>query len=160
MIEILVWGNPRKELDRLNIKAQCTWIGLDRHSDEMRIYEVSDADHQVMCDEPETDKTWTDCCWRSAKGSNKGNVTVRYKIAGHYIKAWDGEGRKEALEEVNGNTKSDDYYFDKREYVDIFYYLNEEIGAGQPSNMCALLTDLAKQNGIKMSQLLAKYQPL
>ncbi len=160
MVEILVWGNPEDEFNRLNIKPKCTWIGLGYSRKEMRVYEVTDEVFKILCDEEERDYTWQRSSWRSAIGSNMGSVNARFKIAGRYIKAWDGAGRQEALEEVNGNTSHPDYCYENREYFHILEYFSEEIGASQPGNVCVLAVDLAKQNDIKMSELFQKCLPI
>lgn len=160
MKEILTWGNPYVEFEKIGIKPKCTWIGLGRSPNEMRIYEVDDDDFKVLLEDPETDDNWQKCYWRSAEGSNMGSVNSRFKIAKHYIKAWDGQGRIEALEEVNYNTNHDEYFYQNREYFDLLEYFSEEVGASQPGNVCALAMDLAQQNNMKMSELFSKFQPL
>lgn len=160
MIEIMAWDNPGEDFKRLKVNPKCTWIGLNNLGNVIRVYEVNGIEFKIMCEDTEPEGSWQNGCWRSADGSNLGKVSKRYKIANHYIKAWDGAGRIAALEEVNGNTNHDDYWYQNREYGNLLEYISEEIGAGQPRNVCAVATDLAKQNGIKLSELFAKYQPL
>jgi hypothetical protein len=159
MKEILVWGNPVKDFERLSISPKCTWSGKSNSDVEMHVYEVSDNEFETLCKDAEIDieDTWIDCAWRNAEGSNMGVVSVRYNINKHYIKAWDGAGREDITEQ-NKNEKPEDRYYPERKYYNLLEYFCDEIGAGQPRNVCALAVDLAKQNGITIGELFNKFQ--
>lgn len=159
MKEIL-GGCLDKAFEELKINAKKTYEGNTRQDRKTQIWEMTDDDYEKICDIKDED--WKDDWgwWRGAEGSNMfGNPISRYNINNHYIKAWDGDGRIEALKEVNGNTSHDDYcWMYDRKFKNLLEYMCNEIGASQPRNVCALAVDLAKINGIKMSELFHKYQ--
>lgn len=157
--EILAWGNPTKDFERLNISPKCTWTGKSNSGIEMRVYELNGKDFNILCEDAkhDMDGSWIDCAWRSAEGSNMGSVGPRYNINNHYIKAWDGAGREDIIED-NKKEKSEDRYWPERKYKNLLEYFCEEIGVGQPRNVCALAVDLASQNNISMAELFRKYQ--
>lgn len=117
------------------------------YQEKYQVWELTNEDHQKICDIDEKD--WKDewGWWRSADGSNLGAVSRRYDIHGHYIKAWDGMAREGER----------DWYQD-RKYSHLTQYFCDEIGASTEKNVCALATDLAFQNGITMAELFRKYQ--
>lgn len=158
-VEILVWGDPTKEFERLGIKATCTWQGESNSGSDMRVYEMTYYAFEDLCKDAEDDsnENWQDCAWRSAEGSNMGSVGPRYNINHHYICAWDG-GHREDIIEDNKKEKPGDRYCPERQYKNLLEYFCDEVGAGQPRNVCALAVDLARQNGIKMAELFRKYQ--
>jgi len=120
-----------------------------------QVWELEDSELEKLCqtnDDDYKDSDW----WRSAEGSNQGNVHRRFKINNHYIRAWDGESRIE-MEEENKTLPMDDRFTTAREYGSLQEYLCEEIGASQPRNVCALCVDLANQNGISMAKLFKKF---
>jgi hypothetical protein len=182
MKEILVWGNPTKEFGRLNINPKCTWIGKNNVDGEMRVYEVSEEEFNILCYDDELwrfkhdsyvvseyekrkeeidnypNDTWTNSAWRSAESSNMTNEMSRFNINHHYILAWDGDSRLEALEEVNGNPNHPDYCYQDRKYDNLLEYFCDEIGVGQPRNVCALAVHLAEENNMTMGELFSKYQ--
>lgn len=106
-----------------------------------------------------SDKEWTkDFGWyRYAEGSNMGEVSKRYNINNHYIMAWDGYGREDE-EKENKELPPEYRIHTPRKYNDLLEYFCEELGASTERNVTALAIDLAKQNGIKMSELFKKYQ--
>jgi hypothetical protein len=146
-----------KDLDlaimELGIGATKTYQGEDYD-----VWEMSEDEFQKLTVIPEED--WKDeyGFWRSAEGSNIGNEMSNFKINNQIILAWDGDCRIEALNEVNGNEKDVDYCYRDREYRTLLEYFCDEIGASQPRNVCALAVDLAKINGITMSELFVKYE--
>lgn len=146
MKEILVSGNPTKDFERLGVNPILTY-GDDET--EYRVYEVSDEDFQVLINEPdseEIDGIWEDCGWRYCEGSNQGTPNATLKINNKELKCW--------LENV--------FEDDKESYIpsynNLLNYLCEEMGISEFRNVCALAKDLAKYNGIKMSELFKIYQ--
>lgn len=134
-VEILTMGNVRKDFDRLRI------TGAERYrGKEYGVWEVLDSSFKTLCDEPDDiEGAWDNCGWRHCIGSNMDGVNNELIVNGHPLKCW---------------YDSDD----KPEYDNLLDYLLEEIGCSQPKNICALATDLAKFNGLKLSELFIKYQ--
>jgi hypothetical protein len=65
MKEILVWGNPEKEFERLGVQPKLTWQGYGWDKDEeMRVYEVNEDDFKILCDEEDDEEYWQDAGWR------------------------------------------------------------------------------------------------
>jgi len=146
MVEIL---GGELNLSELGIVTTKTYNG-----EYYKVWEVSDEDFITMCNT--SDKDWKDewGWWRSAKGSNAGEVTKRFNINHHYIKAWDSVGREEVMEEED----PEDRWFPNREYSDLLEYFCEEMGSSMEKNVCALAVDLAAQNNMTMAELFKKFQ--
>lgn len=154
-IEILA-GGMDSYFSRVGIKAKKTWEGTCYNDGAYQVWELSREEFEkLLVAEEKTyqDNEW----WRSAEGSNMGSVHRRFKINGHYIKAWDGTSRME-MEEENKQLPVDDRFSTPRTYQWLTEYLCNEIGASQPRNICALCVDLAKQNNMTMAELFNKYE--
>jgi hypothetical protein len=155
MVEIL-GGNLEKVLRELNIVAVKTYEGITHLDNRTQVWELDNEDFEKLCKVPD-DEWKDDYGWfRHAEGSNMGVVNRRYNINNHYIIAWDGAGREDH-EEENKKLPVDDRYIEPRKYFDLFEYFCEEIGASTGKNVTALAIDLAKQNNMKLSELLIKY---
>lgn len=155
MKEIL-GNNLETVFDFFGFKAVKTYQSTN-NTDFAQVWEMDDDTLDSLNNIP--DELWTeDFGWyRYAKGSVMGEVNRRYNINNHYIAAWDGAGREEQ-EEENKDLSPDDRWIVPRKYSNLLEYFNEEIGASTEKNVAALAIDLAKQNGIKMSELFIKYQ--
>lgn len=144
-------------MEHFKINAIKTYQTTSQDTDFGQVWEMSDEDYEKMCnisdDEWRSEFGW----WRGADGSNMGNVHKRYNINGHYIIAWDGYNREE-WEREQKNLNPEDRWFMPRKYNNLLQYFCNELGASTEKNVCALATDLAEQNGIKMSELFKKYQ--
>jgi len=156
MKEIL-GGSLEKAFEKFNIVATKTYQSNNEHTDFTQVWELEDDEFEKLC--KITDEEWEgiDGWWRYAKGSNMGVVNRRYNINNHYIKAWDRAGREE-WEEENKTLPQDDRWFEPRKYSNLLEYFCEELGASTEKNVTALAIDLAKQNGMKLSELFAMYQ--
>lgn len=111
MKEIL-GGNLDQAFLDLKMNAKKTYEGNTFLDAKTQVWELLDEDFITICNY--TEENWNEDWgwWRSAEGSNMYNPISRFNVNHHYMKAWDGDGRIEALEEVNGNTNHDDYCFD------------------------------------------------
>lgn len=140
MKELLTFGNVENDFKRLRISLRQTYKGKD-----YGVCEVTDQEYIALCNEPdEIDATWWDKCgWRYSEGSNQGNTNYTFLVNGKELTAW-----KESEE--------DDY--SQENFSDLLEYLNCEMGCSQSRNVCALATDLAKYNDMKLSELFQKYQ--
>lgn len=141
MKEILVSGNAEKDFKRLGIKAKLTYGNEDT---EYKVYEVTEEDFSILCNEPDIDNTWINCGWRHCEGSNMGYPNVFLYINETRIKCW--------LDEF------DDELIQFQDYDYLLEYIEEEVGATTFKNICAIVTDLAKYNRMKMSELFKIYQ--
>jgi hypothetical protein len=138
-----------KAFEELNLYGKKTYELKNKHCDYCEIYQVwelPDEDYDKLCSI--SDKDWKEDWgwWRGASGSNMGFVNKRYNINNHYIKAWDGYKRE-----------NNDYPW-CRQYKNLLQYFCDEIGASTEKNVCAVAVDLARQNGMTMSELFRKYQ--
>lgn len=163
MIEILAGNGIENAFKELGIEAKRTY---DKHY-AYNVWEMSDDNFGKLCAAPDN---WPDTWgwWRSANGSNMGDVNHEYIINGKRITAWDGSFR-EALKsdctccvdfqaglcEGTDEDKSECCF--ERTYPDILTYFCDEIGASVEGNVCALAVDLARQNGMKMAELFNQY---
>lgn len=139
MKELLTFGDVENDFKRLKVVLRQTYKGKD-----YGVCEVTDKEYTVLCDEPDNEVgAWEECGWRYSEGSNQGDPNHLFVINGKELNAW-----KE--------NEDDDY--NQEEFCDLLEYLNCEIGCSQPSNVCALATDLARYNNMKLSELFQKYQ--
>lgn len=149
----------------------------DSYRENYQVWALSKKDFDNLCafDEDNWKEDWG--WWRYATGSNLGGVGHEYVIHGERILAWDGYEREQAQSEclrcsdyykncTNGKVLRNPCYatdndiaqcFNAREYPDIISYLCEEIGASTEKNVCACTIDLARQNGMSLSELFKKY---
>lgn len=141
MIEILVSGDCESDFKRLGVNPVLTYSSDSTH---YMVYEVTQNEFKILCDEPDIDGTWKECGWRHCDGSNMGYPNARIKINEEKIKCWFEEFEDEQI------------YLE--DYDDLLEYINEECGATTFKNVCALTVDLAKYNNMKLSELFNKYQ--
>lgn len=155
MLEILTMGSVKKDFERLGIILRQTYNG-----DDYGVCEVTEDEFKTLCDEPEDIfGAWEECGWRYCEGSNKGKPNQKVLIMNKEIVAWyddtndfdSEEEKQDYLEEHNGVIPLEKYH-------DLLQYLCDECGVSQPRNVCALTTDLAKYNNMKLSELFKKYQ--
>lgn len=142
-IEILA-GKMENYFKRTGIQARKAWEGR-----EYEIWDIDKTEFKKLVateDESYEINEW----WRQAAGSTAGEVNAEYIVNGERIKAWDGEWRKNLMEE------EEDIF--ERKYKSLTQYLRKEMGCGQPSNIVALAVDIAKQNGMTMAELFKKYE--
>lgn len=106
--------------------------------------------------------------WRSAEGSNLGSINEIFLINDKSIRAWRNEYLVDDLhitwEELPAEERVE--YKDFEDYCDVWlpkYYNNileyfcEEFGVSTEKNVCALATDLAKQNDMSIADLFKIY---
>jgi len=145
MKEIL-GANLKKCFKELKIKAKKTYC-LNNKYCEYEVWEMSDNDFEVLSNIPNSKWKESWGWWRFSEGSNMGQVFQEYIINGKKIMTWDGK-----------RGEDDQYLIKSRSYDNLLEYFCDEIGASTETNICALATDLAKQNNMKMSDLFSIYQ--
>lgn len=152
MKEIL--GNElEKAFEVFNIDAKCTYVGKDYN-----IYELTDEEHDTLCDISNEDWLEGYGFWRSAVGSNQSdNGTDTFEVNDHAMIGFLGDFREDQAEE-NANCPEEDIYETEKEYDSLLNYLCDEIGASTESNVIAVAVDLAKLNNMKVGELFTKYQ--
>lgn len=145
MIEILISGKVEKDFERIGVQAKRTY-GTD--TTEYGVYEVSEKDFKLLCDEPDeiSDENWLEGGWRYAEGSNQSEAKATLIIKGKELRCW-----------YNPIDDEEPYF---PEYDVLLTYLCDEMGCSQSRNVCALTVDLAKYNGMKLSELFKTYQGL
>lgn len=162
-VEILAGNGIEKAFKALGIEAERTF---NRHY-AYNVWEMSDDNFKKLCAAPENwPNTWG--WWRSADGSNMGDVNHEYTINGKKITAWDGEF-KETLKsdcaycidyqagwcEGIGEDRAKCIF--ERTYPDILTYFYDELGASVERSICGLAVELARQNNMTMAELFNKY---
>ena len=170
-IEVLAGGEFANAVRDMNLtSAQCTYRYHPEQGDwheDYQVWELSQDDFDIICSVSNDDWKDTFGWWRYATGSNLGSVNHEYIVHGEKIVAWDGvhtdfeEECSVCSDFKNGmceRTATDfEECFGKREYPDVISYLCEEIGASTEKNVCACTIDLARQNGMSLSELFKKY---
>ncbi|BDR82527.1 hypothetical protein [Clostridium tetani] len=154
MKEVLTMGDIRKDFERLGVTVRQTYNGED-----YGVYEVTDKELKILCNDPDIDGTWEDGGWRYCEGSNQIKPDSEILINNKVILAWydydedfeNEEEKQEYLIENNG-------VIELERYGDLLGYLCDHMGCSQPRNVCALTKDLAKYNGMKLSELFKIYQ--
>ena len=168
MIEIL-GGNLASLFENAKLNGVCTYKGIPKKEFDItyEVWEVYEKDFKILCDM--TEEMFESYCpngwWRYSKGSIMGFPCNEFTINNHSILAWDGYSREHwekdcrmCLNPCGGTHEDWEYCYGGREYSTITEYLCEELGASTEKNVCALLTDLAKYNNMKMSELMRKYE--
>lgn len=109
-----------------------------------------------------TEDDWPDGWgwYRYATGSVLGTPNAIYIINGHELYAWD-YNRINSCESCDDSSceASEDIFnecYGRREARDILEYFCDELGVSQMRNIAALSADLAKYNGVKISELFNK----
>lgn len=141
MKEILTMGNITEDFNRLGIIVRQTYKGED-----YGVCEVTEKEFKILCNEADTDKAWEHAGWNYSEGSNQGEPTIALLINHHNLICW--------YESID--TEDEETYIPQ--YVSLLEYLCDAMGCSQPRNVCALTKDLAKYNGIKLSELFKIYQ--
>ena len=154
-MEILA-GHMDGYFKRTGIVAEKKWEGTIYGGSTYQVWQLNQKEFKKL-NETKDESYQSNEWWRSAEGSNMGTIEMRYKINGHYVKAWDGEYRKQ-VEEENKTLPVCDRYITERAYGRLTEYFCDEIGASLERNVCALAVDLAKQNNMTMAELFAKYE--
>lgn len=173
MVEILAGNGIENAFKDLKISAKNTYrrvVPNDNryHGEIYEVWELSEVDHETLCSISDEDWKSEWGWWRSAKSSNMGTVDGIFTIKNKQIKAWDGAFREDAIkEEWEEKTEEEkNSYFDFEDYMETWYphnysnllgYFCEEIGASTEKNICALATDLAKQNNMAMGELFTEF---
>ena len=147
MIEIIGGGGLANALESLGIQAKCTFKSKYNMTPYKQVWEIREQDFDILCNVPE-DQWHEDWGWfRYSSGANLGPATEQYMIGGQKVLAWDGY--KHEIDEDG---------YDWREYSDLTEYLELELGASTESNVCSVVTEMAKQNDMTIAQLLQKYE--
>lgn len=135
------------------------------------IWELTDNAYETLSDFP--DDKWKDNWgwWRYADGSNMGEAKDCGMINGLNIKIWrDDYKRGELLQEwklERSIEEKREYHNNFEEFYEVWCpncwdtlldYFSDEIGCSSETNICALATDLAKQNGMTMAELFRDLQ--
>lgn len=168
MIEILTGSGFDKAVRSLGLVATRTYERNIKSpfDDYFEVWEILNADFDRLCNinEDNWKKEWG--WWRQASGSIMATPNKVYEINGYRIIAWDGIERdsfklnycKDCIDRKEGTceaTQKDvDFCSGTRKYDNLFVYLECEIGVTAYRNICALATDLAKYNNMKLSELL------
>jgi hypothetical protein len=177
MVEILAGDGIENAFKDLGINARNTYkraMPADDgmyHGEAYEVWELSSEDYERLCnisDDDEDDENWKEewGWWRSAEGSNMGDVEDEFIINGQKIMAWRGGHREDLSQEwENESEEEKESYKDYDEYEetwcphtykDLLDYFCDEIGASTETNVCALATDLAEQNNMTMGELFTK----
>ena len=161
----------------LHIFPKNTYCGSVGYWSHFEVWELSESELDKLIktfDFDVGDEDWNniaseDTWWRYSKGSNQGTPNEEFIINGKPIHAWRSELKidglkkmwdeapvKERLEYSNDFENYCDIWLPKR-YNDILEYLCEELGASTETNVCALVTDLAKYNNISIADIFKNY---
>ena len=149
MKEILA-NNLQSLFDNTSLNGKCTYKG-----NTYEVWEISDEDFKTMCNmsEEEFEKVCPDGMWRSSEGSNMGNPNYSVIINKNELLAWADEENMYQTYIGAGALCTK-----RKEYQSLLEYFCDCVGASQPRNVCALATDLARYNNMKMSELFNVYE--
>lgn len=162
-------SNP---LSDMNINATLAYSGCTGYWYNFEVWQMSDDDYEKLCavsDAKWDDDKYVDSWWRGADGSNMGTVNYEFTIRGKKIDAWYNEYTDDYLIERWDRLDKEEkleYGFDKLDYInawhqteyeDLLEYFCEELHASTERNVCALVTDMARQNEITVAELFRQY---
>lgn len=178
-VEILAGAGFANAVRDLGLaSALCTYRyqpPKDSCCEDYQIWLLSKEDFDNICSIDDGD--WKDAWgwWRYATGSNISTELSPFCVNGVSLIAWDGREREDfangecALCEnyyLNSNSSKDGKYppcyaeasdqescCKSRAHTDLLFYLNDEIGTSTEKNVCALTVDLARINGVTLSEL-------
>lgn len=123
-------------------EAEITYSDYGRYE----VWEVSDKLFEEMCNMTEEkfeEMAGEEAWWRSSDGSNLGCPDTYFIVNDAELLAWDSP--------IYSSKKG-------HGYSNLSEYLCECVGASLPKNVCALATDLAFYNDMKMSELFEIYE--
>ena len=161
-IEILASGGIKNAFKELGIEATRTYKGTDKPY--YQIWELEKSDMHKMDEMTEWPEHYG--WWRYAKGSNMGTAYSIFTINGNELIAWDGPSREDLRDDWKDEPDSEkaSFHYSYKEFWKPHKYdcltdsLSEELGCSQPGNVCALVMDLARYNGMSMSELFSKFE--
>lgn len=107
--------------------------------------------------------------WRWCKGSNMGTPYEFFQVNGRELIAWDGARRESLILDWSAEPAEEkaayNYSFKEYEkticpyeYENLTSYMCDELGASTEKNVCALAVDLARANGMTLSELFKTYE--
>ena len=169
MVEILTRGAFDELVKALDLpSAMCTYRYRPnspvRWQDDLQVWALSDEDFGNLSSAGAED---IKVGWYYDNGSNAVAVNAEFNINGQPIKAWNGSERISWCLKCDYSTHSrcagtdhdKDGCYASRKYSDLISYLRNEIGVNttRMGDVCVCATSLAKQNGMKMSELFQQY---
>lgn len=151
MIEVIGYNEFGKALEKLGIEAHRTLDPIGHQGVDVSVWEMSRKSFKALSDAVTTEEWWEEqnAGWYHAVGTNLGEVNKRFRVNGHYLEAWDNEDEHDPDRVRHGNTP----------FRSISEYLDNCVGATTQRNVVSCYYDLARQNGMKISELLRKYGP-
>jgi hypothetical protein len=140
--EILTFGDCSKEFKRLGINPQYTWSGQWNKDGNITVIKITKNEFNILCDENESEikGVWKDCAWRWFEGCILGKPSIQFIINDKEIMAWD----------IRKNNKF--------KYDNLLEYLDDQLGALNCDDTCALTMDLARYNNMTLTELFTRYQ--
>lgn len=138
MVEI-IGQNLKKYFAHDGELAICTYSGK-----ELEVWEIEESLFGYMLEQSEDDffaEAGDNAWWRQADGSILGNPFAQAVINNYALYVWHLDNRGWRMR-----------------YDNLLEYLTDHIGATSPKNVCAIITDLARYNEMKISDLMIKYQ--
>ena len=169
MVEILTRGAFDELVKALDLpSAMCTYRYRPnspvRWQDDLQVWELSDEDFSNLSSEG-LDGIKAGWCYDN--GSNAIPVNSEFEINGRSIKAWNGSERISWCLKCDyathsrcaGTDHDKEGCYASRKYSDLISYLRNEVGVNttRMGDVCVCATSLAKQNGMKMSELFQQY---
>lgn len=175
MIEI-IGEHMMPVFEHLHIFPKNTYSGTIGYWKNFEVWELSNDEFYTLTtafDGIDGDRRWSrmapsNAWWRSAEGSNQGVVNEEFFINETSLMAWRSCGKIAELQEIWDELSEEDKdeYKDFTDYCDfwlpkyynnILEYIHEELHASTEGNVCALVTDLAKQNNMTMADVFRIY---
>lgn len=171
VVEILGGDGLEFALKDLGVKYKKTYSKKlnpkKKYDPHYEVYEISRQDMKKLDEIFE----WPDSYgwWRYAKGSNMGTPFSFFTVNGKELIAWDGYKREDLRDDWADEPDEEKaaYHYSFKEYEETQYphkystlteYMCDELGASTERNVCALAVDLARANGLKMSELFQIYE--
>jgi hypothetical protein len=170
MAVVEICGNNMKPVFKdLDISYKKTYTKKSERKysyDLYEVYEISQNDLKKLAESIELpNNSW----WDYSKGSNMGTAYELFNINGRELIGWAGTKREylhdcwcdfdfETKAKYNHSFKEYENTALTREYDTLLDYIHEELGEHMYHKVCALAVDLARANGLTMSQLFEVYE--
>lgn len=146
-----------KLFESLGVNASKTYQSMYSVIDEWQVWELTEDQYKLLCSVPEDKLAETEGHWMKPYPSVIGSAIKRYNINGYYLLGHDGMLRTE-MEKVNRTVSKEERWSRPRKYRTLLEYIRTELNFNSEKDICNAFFELAKQNNMKISELLSKYQ--
>ena len=148
----ILGNNLMEVLSSLNVKAQIMYKGRS-----YEVWELDDTQFDILCNIPEEDWEGYDSWWRYSEGAV---ITPCEDVIINGIRVLGYENYKEKswIDEMREKEPNENWRYDMQEYYSLTNHLSDTCGTSTEKNVAALAVEMAKWNGMKLSELFERLE--